>query len=353
MAWLCRGIILLLGLLSQTDYVQACDDDCKDDLIQKFQNLLESQLDSKMEQIIMKIESKFETLLEDRLENFLDTKLNLKMDQISNSLTTNQNAISSDLQSVKEQIESYANSLDELNTSNVFMTSQLIEHLAQDKETDNAPSSQNISNVNDSLNELKTLAKESNVILTELMEDCKGPSNTTTQQLNDILESTEEMDLNEMKADNVTGSSLITLSNEVERCPSGFIKMSSQCFKMFRDSKRSWSDAKTKCEQEGYILAQPDDSVAVNLRTKVLETHGDYMSAWLGAQGDGSKLVYAHGGLALDNASPLWYPGHPGSNVGAENCLLLLGGSDFRDHPARPYVSNPCAWSQYTLCEVK
>ncbi|CAL4079107.1 unnamed protein product, partial [Meganyctiphanes norvegica] len=200
MAWLCRGIILLLGLLSQTDYVQACDDDCKDDLIQKFQNLLESQLDSKMEQIVMKIESKFETLVEDKLENILDTKLNLKMDQISNTLTTNQNAISSDLQSVKEHIVSYSHSLDELNTSNVFMTSQLIEHLAKDKETDNAPSSQNISNVNDSLNELKTLAKKSNVILTELMEDCKGPSNTTTQQLNDILESTEEMDQNGMKA---------------------------------------------------------------------------------------------------------------------------------------------------------
>ncbi|CAL4129148.1 unnamed protein product, partial [Meganyctiphanes norvegica] len=124
------------------------------------------------------------------------------------------------------------------------------------------------------LNELKTLAKESNVILTELMEDCKGPSNTTTQQLNDILESTEEMDQNGMKADNVTGSSLITLSNEVERCPEGFFKMSSQCFKMFRDSRRSWSEAKTKCEQEGYIMAQPDDSVAVNLRRYIYEAYG-------------------------------------------------------------------------------
>ncbi|CAL4187682.1 unnamed protein product [Meganyctiphanes norvegica] len=206
MAWLCRGIILLLGLLSQTDHVQACDDDCKDDLIQKLQNLLEIQLDSKMEQIIMKIESTFEKQLEAKLENILYTKLNLKMEQIINTLTSTQNAISSDLQSVKEHIEINARSLDELNTSNLFITSQLVEHLAQDKETANAPSSQTISNVNDSLNELKTLAKESNVILTELMEDCKGPSHTTTQQLNDILESTEEMDQNRMKADNVTGA---------------------------------------------------------------------------------------------------------------------------------------------------
>ncbi|CAL4186599.1 unnamed protein product, partial [Meganyctiphanes norvegica] len=153
------------------------------------------------------------------------------------------------------------------------------------------------------------------------------------------------------KADNVTGSSLITLSNEVERCPEGFFKMSSQCFKMFRDSRRSWSEAKTKCEQEGYIMAQPDDSVAVNLRRYIYEAYGGHV--WLGAQGDGSKFVYAHGGLTLDNASPLWRPGEPG-RVDAERCLLMLvSGSDLTDHPARAYVSSPCSWSLYALCEVK
>ncbi|CAL4068908.1 unnamed protein product, partial [Meganyctiphanes norvegica] len=139
MAWLCRSIILLLGLLSQTEYVQACDDDCKDDLIQKFQNLLITQLDSKMEQILMKIERKYEKLLEARLEK-----------------------------------------------------------------------------VNDSFNELKTFAKESNGILTELMEGCKDPSKTKTRKIKDILESTEEMHQNGIKTDNVTESSLITPSNEVE-----------------------------------------------------------------------------------------------------------------------------------------
>ncbi|CAL4123162.1 unnamed protein product, partial [Meganyctiphanes norvegica] len=104
-------------------------------------------------------------------------------------------------------------------------------------------------------------------------------------------------------------------------CPSGFIKMSSQCFKMFRDRYRSWSEAKTKCEQEGLILAQPDDSVTVNLRKHLYQEYGNG-EAWLGAQGDGSKFVYAHGGLALDNASPLWYPGEPGSEVSAERCLV-------------------------------
>ncbi|CAL4129145.1 unnamed protein product, partial [Meganyctiphanes norvegica] len=127
-------------------------------------------------------------------------------------------------------------------------------------------------------------------------------------------------------------------------CPSGFIKMSSQCFKMFRDRDRSWSEAKTKCEQEGYILAQPDDAVAVQLRQKLYETYSSG-SAWLGAQADGSKFVYAHGGLALDNASPLWYPRQPGSYFGAERCLqLLVDGGFLRDQPARPYATYTCSW---------
>ncbi|CAL4100988.1 unnamed protein product, partial [Meganyctiphanes norvegica] len=135
-------------------------------------------------------------------------------------------------------------------------------------------------------------------------------------------------------------------------CPSGFIKISSQCFKMFKDQHRSWSEAKTKCEQEGYILAQPDNSVFVHLRKKLYETYGQGY-AWLGAQSDGSKFVYKHGGPVLDNASPLWYPREP-ANVGAERCLVLLvHDSDMRDQPTSPYWTSPCSTSssRYTLCE--
>ncbi|CAL4071020.1 unnamed protein product [Meganyctiphanes norvegica] len=163
------------------------------------------------------------------------------------------------------------------------------------------------------------------------------------------------MDLNGMKADNVTGSSLITLSNEVEiGCPGGFTKMSTKCFKMFNDSTVTWSEAKTKCEQEGYILAQPDDSVAVNLRKYIYEEYGDYSYAWLGAQSDGSKFVYAHGGLALDNVSPLWADGEP-VYVGAETCLaVLVEGYYVRYYPAQPYFSDLCTDSHnYALCEAK
>ncbi|CAL4176816.1 unnamed protein product, partial [Meganyctiphanes norvegica] len=133
-------------------------------------------------------------------------------------------------------------------------------------------------------------------------------------------------------------------------CPEGFINLSSQCFKMYKDSPRSWYAAKTMCEQEGYILAQPDDSVAVQLKQSLYEEYGDG-DAWLGVRGDASKFVWAHGGLALDNASPLWYLGQLYLR-GTNRCLLLVvGGSDFRDHPTRPYWSNLCYKPYYALCE--
>ncbi|CAL4121234.1 unnamed protein product, partial [Meganyctiphanes norvegica] len=117
---------------------------------------------------------------------------------------------------------------------------------------------------------------------------------------------------------------------------------------MFSDRYRSWSEAKTKCEQEGYILAQPEEAIAVSLRQHLYEAHGDGF-AWLGAQGDGSKFVYAHGGLALDNASPLWRSGHPGSRVGDEMCLQLMVGGSL--HSAEPYFTNPCLATFNALCE--
>ncbi|CAL4111413.1 unnamed protein product [Meganyctiphanes norvegica] len=301
MTWPYRGIIiLLLVLLSQTDYLQACDEDCKDDLMQRFEILLDSKMDSKMDLI-------------------------------------------------KKELE---NNVAELKTLHSFIKSQLTDNLAQDRATQNPASSLTINDLNDPIDNLKTLTRESNIIIKEIreyVEDCKGTSNTTTQQLNDILENMEEINQNRMEADNGT------MSNEVERCPRGFFNVSSQCFKMFRDRTRNWSAAKTKCGEDGHILAQPDEAIVVPLRSHLYEAYGDDSFAWLGAQGDGSKFVYVHGGLALDNDSPLWAPDHPGSyGVDAESCLMLLvGGNGIRNYPASPYWSDPCHKTNYALCEAK
>ncbi|CAL4125739.1 unnamed protein product, partial [Meganyctiphanes norvegica] len=136
-------------------------------------------------------------------------------------------------------------------------------------------------------------------------------------------------------------------------CPRGFFMMSSQCFKIFNDRKRNWSDAKTKCEEEGYMLAQPAEAVAVSLRKFVVETYGN-CHTWIGAQGDGSKFVWNHEGQALKSNMAIWHPGHPGSNVGRDKCLLLLSYEDyFGRQPAHPYYSVRCSVTHCTLCEVR
>ncbi|CAL4188720.1 unnamed protein product, partial [Meganyctiphanes norvegica] len=423
MAWTYSAIILLLSILSQTEYVQACNDDCKEDLIQrfenlldnkiyskmdlikteienKFENILETKLDTKMNQIKTDIETKFENLLETKLnskidsmklgiemyfQNVLENKLNLKMEQISNTLTSHQDSMSLDLQSVKTHVETYERSFDDLidpindlktltKESNVILneirqsiedckgtsntTTQQLNEISESiedcKDTSNT-TKQQIYEIIESIEDCKVTSNKTTQQLYEIRESieyCKGTSNTTTQQSNEILETMEEIDQNGMEADTGTVTSMKMLSNEVESCQAGFFEMSTQCFKMFNDSNRSWLEAKTKCEQEGLILAQPDEAVAVPLRKYLYEAFGDSSYAWLGAQGDGSKFVYAHGGRGLDNASPLWYPGKPGSAVGAEYCLLLLVDvNDFRDHPTRPYWPNPCSPSYYALCE--
>ncbi|CAL4093716.1 unnamed protein product [Meganyctiphanes norvegica] len=233
MAWTYSGIILLLGLLSHTEYVNSCDDECKDDLVQRFENLLDKKI------------------------NVLEKKLTLKMEHINNTLT---------------------------------------------------------------------------------------------QKLNDILENMEKINQYMTGAD-----------NEVEGCPAGFFNMSTQCFRMSNksESQLSWLEAKTECEQEGFILAQPDEAVAVDLRKYLFESFGN-SDAWLGAQGDGSTFVFAHGGLALDNASPLWYTGLPltSSDAGTERCLMLhVDEYALTSHPTGPYATSPCSKAsfgpRFALCEVK
>ncbi|CAL4145782.1 unnamed protein product, partial [Meganyctiphanes norvegica] len=190
-----RIIILLLGLLSQTDYVQTCDEDCKDDLVQRFEFLLDNKMDSKIDLIKKEMETKFENII------------------------SNQDSMASDLQSVKTRLGTYERSFEELKTLHFFIISQITDHLAQDRATQNQYSSENINDLNDPINDLKTLTRESNVIINEIresIEDCKGPSNTTTQQLNEILENIGEIDQNRMQADNVTINSMKMLSNEVK-----------------------------------------------------------------------------------------------------------------------------------------
>ncbi|CAL4085612.1 unnamed protein product, partial [Meganyctiphanes norvegica] len=64
---------------------------------------------------------------------------------------------------------------------------------------------------------------------------------------------------------------------ECKECPHGFFmsKGSNQCFKFFDDEHRNWTDANSKCKNEGLNLAKPTDAVAVELTNDILKSYGD------------------------------------------------------------------------------
>ncbi|CAL4145415.1 unnamed protein product, partial [Meganyctiphanes norvegica] len=126
--------------------------------------------------------------------------------------------------------------------------------------------------------------------------------------------------------------------------------MSSQCFTLLNDVQLNWSDAKAKCEEIGFILAQPSHLIARRLRRYLTERHGD-AQAHLGAKGDGSKFVWQHGGgTALMADSNLLRYGK--GNAGTDRCLEVdAETSTLSSNPDKPYDSIGCAGSRYPLCE--
>ncbi|CAL4149539.1 unnamed protein product, partial [Meganyctiphanes norvegica] len=159
-----------------------------------------------------------------------------------------------------------------------------------------------------------------------------------TQQMKGSL-TLEEMDQRRIKSDKIMLQAI-----------KGFC-VYSQCFTLIADVKRNWTDAKAKCEEEGLILAEPSDLVAVPLRRYLVEKY-DHAEAWLGAQGDGSKFVWQHSGTALMNDSPLWDV-TASSNAGNNNCVELdVNKGEYDADSGKPYDISGCTANFYTLCEI-
>ncbi|CAL4066342.1 unnamed protein product [Meganyctiphanes norvegica] len=125
--------------------------------------------------------------------------------------------------------------------------------------------------------------------------------------------------------------------------------LSTQCFLLMKDVTTNWTEAVVKCEEIGFILAEPTDEVAVPLRKYIVNTFGDKQS-WLGAKADGSNYVWRHGGGLLMANNPLW----DSKDISIGNCLELDATQDELDNgPETPYDSYACANSdRYPLCEV-
>ncbi|CAL4067266.1 unnamed protein product [Meganyctiphanes norvegica] len=140
-----------------------------------------------------------------------------------------------------------------------------------------------------------------------------------------------------------------------EGCPDGF-RMSNgslQCWKFFNDEKRSWYEARRKCEEEGLMIAQPSDAVATALRKDLLDTYGGGSQVWLGARGDVYNFVWERNGTELKNNNPLWFPHQPGTWVTQRHCLLLMvTNNDWSRHSEQPYTPHSCYTPFYTLCEA-
>ncbi|CAL4147787.1 unnamed protein product, partial [Meganyctiphanes norvegica] len=137
-------------------------------------------------------------------------------------------------------------------------------------------------------------------------------------------------------------------------CHEGFFmsKGSKECFKIFMDLPRSWYDSKKKCKAEGLLTAMPSDAVAVSLRKDLLEKYGEVCNVWLDARGNGSKMVWQHDRTELRDNNSLWWPGSRGVTI--SHCLFLaVWETDRNRHPRRPYGSNSCSNSFYTLCKVR
>ncbi|CAL4069062.1 unnamed protein product [Meganyctiphanes norvegica] len=145
----------------------------------------------------------------------------------------------------------------------------------------------------------------------------------------------------------------ISYSSSID-CPDGLFNIAAQCFKILRDQKRNWVDAKNQCKSRSLKLAQPMDSAACALATYLVVNYGD-SSAWVGSTGDGSKFVWCSTErTTLNINSPLWLPSYPGSNFSPNQCVaLVFTKSSLRSHPEQVYEVSDYSSLRYTLCEAE
>ncbi|CAL4149113.1 unnamed protein product, partial [Meganyctiphanes norvegica] len=138
---------------------------------------------------------------------------------------------------------------------------------------------------------------------------------------------------------------------DTRACTAGFFKIGNQCFKLFTDMKRSWYNAKIKCQDEGLQQAKPNDPLT--LRRYIIEKYGN-KCAWLGARGDNTAFKWERNGKRISSSSDLWWAGHPGRKVTKGFCLLLLSTSThLRQQPSHPLISFICTkMKYYALCEA-
>ncbi|KAI7811197.1 ladderlectin [Triplophysa rosa] len=127
------------------------------------------------------------------------------------------------------------------------------------------------------------------------------------------------------------------------KCPSGWQKFGSQCFKFFKEQK-TWAEAEQHCIELGGNLASIHSQLTHNyLKSLVKREAGAMTRTWIGGHdatqdfiwfwSDGSRFVYKD-----------WHTGEPNNAEGAEKCLEMGYGEEQRWNDA------PCSTKLFFLC---
>ncbi|CAL4195355.1 unnamed protein product, partial [Meganyctiphanes norvegica] len=257
----------------------------------------------------------------------LEENLSIQLESVDTNLSTTLDKLHQDTQLMKEPLLGLEQNLSTQLESMETHISTVMNELYKDTQLMKEPLLVLGGNLSTKLESVKT---NLSTTLDKLYQD--------TQQMKGSL-TLEEMDQRRIKSDKIMFQAI-----------KGFC-VHSQCFKLITDVKRNWTDAMAKCEEEGLILAEPSDLVAVPLRRYLVEKY-DNAEAWIGAQGDGSRFVWQHGGTALMNDSPLWDTS-PTGNADNTKCVELdVNKAEYEADSGKTYDISSCSSSFYTLCEV-
>ncbi|CAL4061958.1 unnamed protein product, partial [Meganyctiphanes norvegica] len=216
MYW-CRYFIIILCAIaaSQDCSAQACDDDCKAVLVQEFRNIVKQELDP--------------------LYQFLNEKLK-PLDDMQREMGTLRREIKNKMSLLAQNISDVKEPVMEIHSQ--------VSDLAQ-----------NISDMMDPVMEIHSQVS----VLAQNISDLKDPFMKIHSQVSPLMQNISD-------EKNATTTGCLGVD--------GFFRMSTQYFKIFKDRQRPWEDAKSHCEARGMILAEPSDSVAVDLRKYLVENYG-------------------------------------------------------------------------------
>ncbi|CAL4060355.1 unnamed protein product, partial [Meganyctiphanes norvegica] len=127
-----------------------------------------------------------------------------------------------------------------------------------------------------------------------------------------------------------------------EPCPDDFFSLNSECFLVVADTKRSWTDARTSCADQGGDLAQPNDLTALRNYLKERGIDEDY---WIGGSDSETESIWKWlNGTVITEG---WAGDQPGGGD-TQNCL------DFRAQKVPNSLNDyTCENEQKYICNRK